>query len=159
MKVILILALLSLSVCTEMCNDVTEASSYDDCKDLGVETDSYCCFNEYNGKNNKGETFNFKYCNQLPKTDYDNLDETMTSIIKNMESQGDIIEKFNVICPDKTFIGKEEKTDTGKNDTTTPDSNNSGKNDTTTNNTNTDDESDSSNYLSKSLIILLSLLF
>jgi len=145
MKVILILALLSLSVYAETCNSKDDASSYSDCKDLEVETDYYCCFIEQKGTSSDGGTMDKKYCDEFHKFVYENFDETMEKTVKEMKESGFKIEKFNVVCPDKNYSAKA--------DITTPASNNSVKNETNITTT------DSSNYLSQTLIILLLLLF
>jgi len=48
MKVVVLLALLSLSVYAQECEG--RASSYSDCKDLTVETGETCCYVEYDVK-------------------------------------------------------------------------------------------------------------
>ena len=123
MKVILIFALLTLSVYTKECTADKPASGYNDCKDLEVEeSGNHCCFVDIKTSETESE---LKFCKEIDKEAYDNLDNAIKEEKAQMEEDGVTVEKFNVDC--------------GK----------------TTNS----DDSDSSNYLSQTLIILLSLLF
>ena len=135
MKVILLLALLSLSLCEDGCTD-QPATSYSDCKELPVETGDTCCFYSTTAASQTSSA-----CVSLSADEMKDLDKVKEDAEK-VYKDGGIEATLTIKCSEDTGNGdssKSKSTDASK----------------------TTDESsdDSSNYLSISLIILLSLLF
>ena len=122
MKVILLLALLSLSLCEDGCTD-QPATSYSDCKELPVETGDTCCFYSTTAA---GRTSSICYPFSADEMkDFDKFKEEAEKVYKDAGLEVTV----TITCSEDASKTTDESSD------------------------------DSSNYLSISLIILLSLLF
>ena len=94
MKVILLLALLSLTFCTD-CDDMLKADSYKDCKDLTVEAGNFCCYVEFEGEV-MGVSGEYGYCEELTPEQQKDLDKTEKEMNAAYEGLGDV--SYSIDC-------------------------------------------------------------
>lgn len=95
MKTILLLALISLSFCSDYCDDVENVSDAKDCKNLEInEKDGYrCCLFKSKYKDKNGELKEYKGCGSLTKSEFDDIDNYI-----KVEKAEEELEELDVDC-------------------------------------------------------------
>ena len=75
------------------------ASSAKDCKDLKLSgSGNHCCYYKVKGKNEDGETKEYKTCMEITDEQYDKIDDYIDYLKDNAEKNGGKINDIDLDC-------------------------------------------------------------
>ena len=108
MKLTLLLLFLSIfQIFSKNCTEIEHAEESEDCKKLDVNNEGERCCYFYSKTSSYGIIDEFKYCDIINKTEYDNIEETIEAKKKEFEDRDNIVHEYEIDCKENylKFMG------------------------------------------------------